>query len=138
MNKLLSLLFLINFTPSNAFSEVFIVNVANTQKNLSTFQVKDIFLGNMLFWDNEEKISVIEYNATSALRLIVSQKYFGMPPNQVYMKWIRVSLSGKAYPPKILRSEYEVEQAVLHNPGAIGYISNSQNLPIGLRTISID
>lgn len=121
----------------DAFAEVFVVNSSNPLEKLNRIEIRDIYMGSVLFWENEEKIKVAEYSANNPLRQLVSQKYLGIPPNQVYMIWIRVSLSGKASPPKILRTEEEVKQMVIQNPDAIGYLSSGENLPAGIKVIDV-
>jgi ABC-type phosphate transport system substrate-binding protein len=135
--KYLALIIFSIFYAKTASCEVFIVNSANAQTAISKAKIRDIFKGSLLLWDNAEKIIIAEYSATAPIRISMSEKYLGILPNQVYLLWIRISLSGKASPPKIQHSEEEVKKMMAITPGGIGYISSAENLPIGVKILTV-
>lgn len=100
--------------------------------------VRNAFLGNSVDWPNQAKIQIADYTSGFPLRAKFSEEWLGLSPNKVYMLWIKVSLSGRAAPPRVFKNEDEVKRFVLDNPDAIAYISNTAGLPKGLRAIEVE
>lgn len=120
--KFISYILYILIYTSYAFSHTVIINSENTDTVLDKMAIKDIFNGDTLSWDDGSNIFVADYTANSEIRKSFSKLFLGLPPEKVYLNWIRISLSGKGAPPKIFHSEDEVIRFVEENPNAIGYI----------------
>ncbi len=123
------------FCESNA--QVIISNTNNPIATLSKANLRNIFLGNTITWATDQFIKVADYTAESKVRKEFSNNYLDLTPQKVSMIWIKVSLSGKAVPPKIFRDEDELKQFIAENENAIGYVSSSQNLSQKLKVIQI-
>jgi ABC-type phosphate transport system substrate-binding protein len=114
------------FTLANA--HVIVVNRKNKIQKISNAQVKDIFLGEKLRWDDNFPVHLIDYSSNFPLRIKFTEEVIGVSIPRVYKTWVRLSLAGTSTPPKILRTEEEVVSAVMNDPYAIGYIDNAANL----------
>jgi hypothetical protein len=126
---------IIFLNSASTFAINIIINSENTEAAFDKLAIKDIYLGQTLFWDDGSNIFVADYLASNELRKNFSKTILGVPPNKVYLNWIRISLSGKGAPPKIFHSEDEVIRFVEENPSAIGYLDKS--LPAGNKAIKI-
>jgi len=118
-------------------AQVIISNTNNPVASLSKATLRNIFLGNTTTWETNQFIKIADYISELKIRKDFSYNYLDLTPQKVSMIWIKVSLSGKAVPPKIFRDEDEMKQFISENENAIGYISSSQNLPPKLKVILI-
>ena len=122
--KIFILCFLL-FYNSFALAHMIVVNKKNKVQTFNQAQLKDIFLGEKLRWDDNLPVHIIDYNSNFPLRIKFTDDIIGVSINRVYKTWVRLSLSGTGTPPKILRSEEEVVNAVAADPYAIGYVDSA-------------
>lgn len=99
--------------------------------------LRNIFLGNNISWENGRRIQIVDFVLSSPLRKIFNETTLLLSPQKVSMIWIKVSLSGKSLPPKIVHSEEDVKNFVNDNEGAIGYIKSPTTLPQSAKIIQI-
>ena len=132
---ILILLVLSLYKENNA--QVIIANVNNPISVLSKAAVRNIYLGNTTNWETSNFIKVTDYTSDSKIRIAFSSNFLDLTPQKVSMIWIKVSLSGKAVPPKIFRDEEELKQFISENDNAVGYISSSQNLSKNLKIVQV-
>lgn len=123
--KAMTFLILILLTiPFSADAQSIIVNNKNAINGLTAPMLKDIFIGNVTRWKNNNLIEVVDYNANQSIRSQFTEKYIEMSVMRVYKNWIRLSLSAEVAPPKILHDQSEVIDYISKNENAIGYIDD--------------
>lgn len=130
------LIFILNI--NFAYCHVIIVNKANPISKLSKSEIRNIYLGNTINWKDSRKIQIVDYNSESELREVFSDDFLYLSPNKVSMIWLKVTLSGKMSPPKILYKSKDVVKYISDNPDAIGYIDSSNDLPADVKVIEVE
>ncbi len=131
-----TLIFLLFCTETKG--QLLIVNKANSVSKTSRSFIRNIFLGNTVTWQSNIKVQIVDYPSELLLRRAFSEDYLSLTPMKVTMIWIKVSLSGKSAPPKILRTEEDVKRFIADNEGAIGYVSNAKELPPNVKIIEVE
>ena len=132
------ILILLVLIVTNASSHYIIINKSNNVSKISKSEIRNIYLGNTITWKNNRKIQIVDYNSESELREEFSKSYLFLSPNKVSMIWLKVTLSGKVSPPKILYKEKDVVKYVAENVDAIGYIESNKELIDDVKIIEVD
>ncbi len=88
--------------------------------------VKNVYLGNITKWSNNDPIvlSVINDNDIHSKFL---KKYLNRKPSQFTAIWRNMMFTGKGKMPKTLDSKQEMLDFVANNKGAVGYIVSGVN-----------
>jgi len=118
-------------------SQTVILNKSNPLEKISRATLRNIFLGNNTAWENGVRIQIVDFSADNTLRKQFDENILDMSPQKVGMIWVKVTLSGKSIPPKIVHGEEELKNFISENEGAIGYVKNTNNLPQSLKLIPI-
>lgn len=126
--KILLILILILIQQSAFAAQFVVLNKKNPVSTLTIAQVKDIYLGEKLRWDDNTPIHLVDYNSSSPTRVNFTDHILGLSIARVNKTWLKLSLAGVSIPPKILRSEAEVVESVGNDPLAIGYLENTSGL----------
>ena len=115
---LCTLLFLL--MSSMALADVVVIanNSVNTD-NLERKEIKKIFLGKKMYWDDNQKIVLFILNKSPAHNEFV-RKYLGKSENQFTNYWKQLLFTGKGMLPQRV-SEKEMLEKVKQIEGAIGY-----------------
>ncbi|WP_395405934.1 hypothetical protein ACHMW6_04560 [Pseudoduganella sp. UC29_106] len=98
---------------------VVIVNKENPASRMFSEQASQFFLGKSAMF------TPIDQGEGSKIRTDFYQKIADKDPAQVKAIWSKLVFTGKATPPKELKSNAEVKKAVADDPKAIGYIDKS-------------
>lgn len=132
-------LFIMNFATANSGQGqiVVIVNKANPVTNISKANLLNFYLGNEIVWENSNRIYPITQRTNQSIAKIFFQKGLGKTVGRMKRIWLKLSLSGKTSPPKILNSADEVIEYISQNEGAIGFIP-IKKLNENVRVIKID
>lgn len=130
-----TILFLI-FASAN-FSQTIIVNKSNPIESINKSKLRNIFIGNTITWQNSIPVQIADYPLDSELRENFSNRYLSLSARKISVLWVKVSLSWKSLPPKILRDESEVVDYVSKNQGAIGYIDSKIKIPSDVKVLQI-
>jgi len=125
------------FFPSKMFSQTIIINKTNPVEKISKSMLRNIFLGNNVSWENGRRIQIVDFISDSPLRKQFDKNTLMLSPQKVSMIWVKVSLSGKSIPPKIVHAEEDVKNFINENEGGIGYIKNVTNLPQSVKIIQV-
>jgi len=134
-----SLILLILFTFGVTLkAQVIVTNSNNPASQLNSAQLRNIFIGNKITWDDGTLIHLADYTAEEKLRKKFSEEFLDLSPRKVSMLWIKVSLSGKSVPPQIFRDEDELLNYIENNDRAIGYVSSANNLPKNIKVLKIN
>lgn len=104
---------------------VVIVNPKNPAASLSAEQVAAIFLGNATTFPDGGAAALADQPESANIRGDFYQKATGRSAAQVKATWARLTFTGKATPPKELKSDADVKAFVASDPKAIGYVDAS-------------
>ncbi len=109
--------------PANA-GIVFIVNKTVAVDTLSKTDIKKIFLGKKITWENESEVKFVVLDLP-AVHDIFTKEYTRKTPSQFGRYWKKQVFTGKGSAPKSFNTEKEVIDFVANMEGAIGYVSSS-------------
>lgn len=104
---------------------VVIVNPKNAAASLSSEQISALYLGNSTTFPDGSTAALADQPEAAGIRGDFYQKATGRSNAQVKATWARLTFTGKATPPKELKSDAEVKAWVAADPKAIGYIDSS-------------
>ncbi len=119
-------IFVIPFSvfPVQAQAEVvFIINDSTDISSLTKAQVKEIFLGVEVKWQNGNKIMLATLKDVPIHKEFVSI-YTAKNTTQFMRYWKRMVFIGKRSMPRIFKTENELIGYVANTQGSIGYISS--------------
>jgi ABC-type phosphate transport system substrate-binding protein len=107
-------------------SLVVIVNPANNVSTLSLSDLQNIYRGEKARWPNGKLILLLMPAPGSPERSAVLKKVYKMSEGDYVKYFIQASFTGEvSAAPKDLGSAAQVKEAVASNPGAIGYVKQS-------------
>ena len=107
---------------AGAHDPVIVVSVKNPLSTLRHEQVAAIFLAqNDRFPDGAEAVA-LDLPPGSAPRDAFYQRVAAMSPPQMKAYWTKMVFTGRAQPPRELRTSAAVRRMVADNPAMIGYI----------------
>ena len=125
--RIISILLLLLWSgPALAGETVLVVHRDNPVSSLELAEVRSIFLGKKVFWDDGNAIEVLLQESGETHRNF-SQNILGKSPRQLSMYWKRVLFSGEGLPPREVTGDEEMLETIAANTKAIGYIDNSVN-----------
>jgi ABC-type phosphate transport system substrate-binding protein len=129
--------FMVLLSPilSLAGEVVVIVNGNVPASNLSSDDVKQIFLGNKTTWSNGDKIIFVVQDRTDAGDAFL-KTYVRKSASQYDNYWKKQVFTGKGMAPLSFSSDQELVEFVAKTPGAIGYVSSGANTE-STKTISV-
>ena len=94
------------------------------ENSLSKDEVKDIFLGKKVQWQNNSKIHFV-ISRDLDLHKSFLKTYIKRSPKQFRAYWRQMVFTGKGTSPKSFPSEKELLEYVSNNGGAIGYVEKN-------------
>jgi len=110
----------------NSSAEVLVIgNKSTAISNLSSQQVKAIFLGKSLKLPNGEKVTVVDLPRGNPVRKEFYAKVIHKNPSQIKSYWAKRIFTGRGTPPKSLASQRAAVDWVSGGPGRIGYVDSS-------------
>ena len=104
---------------------VVIVNPKNAAASLSQEQISALYLGNSTTFPDGSTAALADQPEAAGIRGDFYQKATGRSSAQAKATWARLTFTGKATPPKELKSDAEVKAWVASDPKAIGYVDSS-------------
>lgn len=109
--------------PGRASAEIVVVVAAEVPvRSLSREEVVDIFLGRYRQLPTGQSARPVDVANGEALRADFYRLLVDKSPAQIGSYWARLTFSGKARPPAVLPSQRDVMEAVVRQPGTVGYI----------------
>ncbi len=88
--------------------------------SLSTEEIRSIFLGEKVKWDNTRKITFAILKTTAHEDFL--SKYIGSTDSQYHNYWRKMVFTGKSRSPISFKTAAELLEYVAKTSGAIGYI----------------
>jgi len=134
--RIISILLLLLWSGSARAGEaVLVVHRDNPVSSLEIAEVRGIFLGKKVFWDDGNGIEVL-LQKSGETHQSFSQNTLGKSPRQLSMYWKRILFSGVGIPPREVSGDKEMLELIAANVKAIGYIDSSSK-DDRVKTISI-
>lgn len=134
--RIISILLLLLWPGSARAGEaVLVVHRDNPVSSLEIAEVRGIFLGKKVFWDDGNGIEVL-LQKSGETHQSFSQNTLGKSPRQLSMYWKRILFSGEGIPPQEVPGDKEMLELIAANVKAIGYIDSSSK-DDRVKTISI-
>lgn len=137
--QLVSILWLMTIWHTTALTAtaemIFIANPSIEENSITQTQLRDIFLGDKVLWQDGQQITVA-INTNPAVFEQFTKKYTGRTTNQFQAYWRLILFTGKGSVPKMFKTDEEIIQYVSNTPGAIGYISSKTEAD-GIKIIPI-
>jgi ABC-type phosphate transport system substrate-binding protein len=119
------ILIIVLLTPLSSFGSevVFVANRDVPVTSLDSEDIKDIFMGRKISWENGDKIVFVIQERTdvsdSFLKTYVRKNAYDYD-----IFWKKQVFTGKGQAPRSFLSERDLVQFVAQTPGAIGYVSS--------------
>jgi len=118
-------------------AEVMIIaNQSVLQESMTKEGLKDIFLGNTVKWDNNQKINVVVQKNTD-IHAEFTKRMVKKSPSQFNNYWKKLVFTGKGSSPKRFLDVASLVEYIARTKGAIGYISSEDNAE-GVKVIKVD
>ena len=105
---------------------VIITNKSVTADTLKEEDVKNIFIGKMTSWSDNQKINFATLPNDDELHKAFLKKFVKRTPAQYARFWKKQIFTGKGKTPKSFQTEQDMVDFVASTKGAIGYVSTSQ------------
>lgn len=115
-----------------------VVNASIAVSSLPRNTVADMFLGKVKAWEDGRKVLIVDQSLYSPVRARFTKEVLGRPVSAVKTYWEERVFSGREQPPPVKRSDAEVVEFVVKNPGAIGYVSAGANLIPGVKVVTLN
>ena len=117
---------------------VIVVNTQNSVDNLSSRDLRQIFLGNRSYWSDGKRITIVMREPGEPERKAILRDVCSMTEEQFKVHFVRGLYSGEILTsPKILSSPWGVRRFIFNVPGAIGYLRQSEVDPT-VKVVRID
>lgn len=120
---------------SSAGDVMVIGNSGITEKSLDSEKIKEIFLGDIPKWGNNEMVTIVIVEQTEVHKDFL-KKYIKRTESQFRNVWRQNLFTGKGKHPLKVDSFDELIEYVSKNQGAIGYVPPDITLPPGVKVLS--
>jgi ABC-type phosphate transport system substrate-binding protein len=117
---------------------VIVVNHSNELNDLSSAELRNIFLGRRSHWGNGRRITLVMREPGDPERLVVLREICGMSEDQLKTHFIHGLYTGEILTsPKTLATPLGVRKFIFNVPGAIGYLRLS-DVDASVKAVRID
>ncbi|MFN7989640.1 MAG: hypothetical protein U0529_19360 [Thermoanaerobaculia bacterium] len=126
--------------PEKSSPVAFVVNSGNAVTELTSAQLRRIYLGEETRWDGKTKITILLLPAGREERRVLLERLLLMSDADFVHHWIAKVFQGEATSgPKTVSTPASMEKLVTGLPGAIGFLRAGDVTPGGpLRVLRID
>ncbi|MEC8010062.1 MAG: phosphate ABC transporter substrate-binding protein [Pseudomonadota bacterium] len=115
-------------------AEVVIIVNKDNQAILRKKEIKDLYLGRIIFFPNGRAATAYNKPESDDTRIEFQRLYLNKDKNEIKSYWSKLIFTGKGAPPQTLLNDQDVISMVNSNINAIGYI-DSKSLDDSVRTI---
>jgi ABC-type phosphate transport system substrate-binding protein len=125
--------------PANASQESFkvIVNPSVVGAKVPRATLAQIYLGKARSWGDGSAITPVDQSSVSPVRRAFSDTVLETPVDAVKQHWMR-NVSAGHRPPAVKESDAAVIAFVASSRGAVGYVSESAEIPATVRVVAVD
>jgi ABC-type phosphate transport system substrate-binding protein len=131
------LLVLLSTSTASAATFKVVTNDATDLDSVSKKDLVNIFMKKTKRWDSGTAIEVVDLPPEDSTRQDFSVEVLGFQVERVKAYWQKLIFSGRATPPIVLANSEEVLKFVASNEGAIGYVAEGQDVPKGVKVLTI-
>lgn len=121
----------------NAATFVVVVNAANSITTIERDELSNIFLKRRVTWPGGDPADPIDLAVTEPSRIDFSKAVHKKPVGAVRAFWQQQIFSGRDVPPAEKASEDEVVSYVKEHVAAVGYVSATVDLPLGVKALDV-
>ncbi|HEU4886659.1 MAG TPA: phosphate ABC transporter substrate-binding protein [Thermoanaerobaculia bacterium] len=114
-----------------------VVHASNPVVSMTRAELSAIYMRRTRSWPDGTEILPIQQPAASRLHEPFSRAVHGKSGAYVTRYWQRLIFSGRAVPPRELRSDAAVLDFVRRNAGAVGYVDARTPLSDGVKAIAV-
>jgi ABC-type phosphate transport system substrate-binding protein len=115
-----------------------VVNRTNSVENLSSAELRTIFLGGRSHWTNGRRITLVMRDPGEPERKTILHDVCGMNEDQLKTHFLHGLFTGEILvSPKILSTPIGVRKFIFNVPGAIGYLRAS-DVDITVKILRVD
>lgn len=114
-----------------------VVHASNPVVSMTRAELSAIYMKRTRSWPHRTEILPVNQPAASLLREQFSRAVHGKSVAYVTRYWQRLIFSGRAVPPRELRSDAAVLDFVRRNAEAIGYVDARTPLGDGVKVIAV-
>jgi len=116
---------------------VVVVSDSSQVRTLSVSQLTDIYLGRLTHLPEGQAIVPIDQAEQTRAHGDFYQRYLGRTGAQIRAHWSRLIFTGRGQPPRTVKSDEAMADALRRNPNAIGYM-DAEAVSEGLRVLDIE
>lgn len=111
----------------NSFAKDYLVLSNDTKRDevIDRETVKNIFLGNKLYWKSGKRIMPVHLSVEDSSFQVFLEEVVDMDSTQFTSYWRRKLFSGRAYPPKQFEKDDMIIEFIRKNNAGIGVISKA-------------
>ena len=111
----------------NSFAKDYLVLSNDTKRDevIDRETVKNIFLGNKLYWKSGKRIMPVHLSVEDSSFQVFLEEVIDMDSTQFTSYWRRKLFSGRAYPPKQFEKDDMIIEFIRKNNAGIGVISKA-------------
>jgi ABC-type phosphate transport system substrate-binding protein len=125
-------------TPGPTEPLVIVVNRSNPVDDLSSAELRRIFLGNRSHWANGRRITLVMREPGEPERATILREVCGLTEDQLKNHFLHGLYTGEILvSPKILSSPMGVRKFIFNVPGAIGYL-RLEDVDATVKVVRID
>ena len=120
----------------NAYADILIVaNKSVQEETIKKAELKDIFLGNTIKWEDKTKINIVVQKDNSVTSEFVKE-FLKKSTSQFRNYWKMMVFTGKGSTPKTFDKSNDLLAYIASTKGAIGYIDSGIK-PQGVKVIKV-
>ncbi|HEX7154066.1 MAG TPA: hypothetical protein VF618_21445 [Thermoanaerobaculia bacterium] len=123
--------------PANEPAYRVVVHVSNPVGSLTRAELSAIYMKRTRSWRDGTAILPVDQRRDSRLRERFSRAVHGKSVAYVTRYWQRLIFSGRAVPPRVLRSDAAVLDFVQRHAEAVGYVDARTPLNGGVKAIAV-
>lgn len=135
--RVLVLLLMVSAAVAEELPFRVVVHASNPVVSVTRAELSAIYMKRRRSWPDGTEIVPIDRPPTSRLRERFSRDVHGKSVAYVTRYWQRLIFSGRAVPPREVRSEAAVLELVRRNAEAVGYVDARTPLGDGVKAIAV-
>lgn len=114
-----------------------IVNAGVEERSIDSTTLRNIYVLRQTLWSNRQPIVIFVLPDDDPAHVAFAKRKLGLYPYRLRQIWDRLSFSGMASAPIVVRDENEMRARVRATPGAIGYTSKDTSHD-GIKILTLD
>ena len=137
MHRILVLILLAGVAEAEELPFRVVVHASNPVVSMTRAQLSAVYMKRTRSWADGTEIVPVDHPQLSPLRERFSRAVHGKSVAYVTRYWQRLIFSGRAVPPRELRSDAAVLELVRRNAEAVGYVDARTPLGDGVKAIAV-